>query len=403
MFNLQRPHGVHHFLRTGSTLRSFSELQNQTGSRRTVLVRNLPQGYDINNVIGTIKANPVEAIIPGDDQLTVRFLSEELARKCVKSDGGTDLGWSLVLDEEPSPKLNAYAVAAIGYSHLSRWMSLKNLPRDLREEDLRKHIVPQEAEYARFDPMEQQAHIGFLDIWQALRTRQNIFNYPYFREIGLTFEQRDKDEYLLPDWYPEEDIDQRNVKRAVLISNVANIDIARPIRGWIRDLKLSGPHHVLFNSFYPKEKLIKTVFSTSVSAREFVGKHISAAQEIGLKMSLKPQSKPLPLSTITAVDLGASPVVVLRLHRSQRCSIQEYLDAFNHTGGLKISEQFSEGLSHGLVYMTFNSVSDAMRCIVGFQKDDTLIGFEGSSMNFIGARQLVPFVKAFEGREPWKR
>lgn len=120
-------------------------------------------------------------------------------------------------------------------------------------------------------------------------------------------------------------------------------------------------------------------------------------------MSLKPQSKPLPLSTITAVDLGASPVVVLRLHRSQRCSIQEYLGAFNHTGGLKISEQFSEGLSHGLVYMTFNSVSDAMRCTVEFQKDDTLIGFEGSSMNFIGTRQLVPFVKAFEGQEPWKR
>ncbi|KAK0435259.1 hypothetical protein EV421DRAFT_2039195 [Armillaria borealis] len=334
MFNLQRPHGVHHFLRTGSTLRSFSELQNQTGSRRTVLVRNLPQGYDISNVIGTIKANPVEAIIPGDDQLTVRFLSEELARKTFAE---------------------AQCLRRCRYWILSP-VTLdvaENLPRDLREEDLRKHIVPQEVEYARLDPIERQAHIGFLDIWQALRTRQNIFNYPYFREIGLTFEQRDKNEYLLTDWYPGEDIDQRDVKRAVLISNVANIDIARPIRGWIRDLELSGPHHVLFNSFYPKEKLIKTVFSTSVSAREFVGKHISAAQEIGLKMSLKPQSKPLPLSTITAVDLGASPVVVLRLHRSQRCSIQEYLGAFNHTGGLKISEQFSEGLSHGLVYMTF--------------------------------------------------
>ncbi|KAK0237457.1 hypothetical protein EDD85DRAFT_951641 [Armillaria nabsnona] len=115
-------------------------------------------------------------------------------------------------------------------------------------------------------------------------------------------------------------------------------------------------------------------------------------------MSLKPQSKPMPRSTIIAVDLGASPVVVLRLHCSQRCGIQEYLDASNHTGGLKISEQFSEGLSHGLVYMTFNSASDAMRYIVGFQKDNKLIGFEGGSMSSIGARQLDPFVKSFEGR-----
>ncbi len=124
----------------------------------------------------------------------------------------------------------------------------------------------------------------------------------------------------------------------------------------------------------------------------------------------------MPRSTIIAVDLGTSPVVVLRLHRSPRCSIQEYLDASNHTGGLKISEQFrcvfrylagssvvlriilSEGLSHGLVYMTFNSVSDAMRCVVGLQKDNKLIGFEGGSMSSIGARQLDLFVKPFEGR-----
>ncbi len=132
-------------------------------------------------------------------------------------------------------------------------------------------------------------------------------------------------------------------------------------------------------------------------------------------MTLNPQSKPLPRSTIIAVDHGASPVVVLRLHLSQRCSIQECLDSFNYTGGIKISEQFrcvfrylagssvvlriilSEGFSHGLVYMSFNSVSDAMRCTVGFQKDDKLIGFEGGNMSSIGARQLDPFVKPFEG------
>ncbi len=156
----------------------------------------------------------------------------------MKIGGGAGLGWSSTLDEEPSPKLNAYAVAAIvGYSHLSRWMTLKFLPRDLCEEDLRKHIVPREVEYAQFDPIEQ---IGFLDIWQALRVmlydslyhffrvqsfrqaRRKFFNHPYSREIGPTFE-RDKDEYLLPDWYPEEDIDQRNVKRAILISNMSQI------------------------------------------------------------------------------------------------------------------------------------------------------------------------------------
>ncbi len=67
MFNLQRPLGVRHFIRAGSTLRSFSDFQSQTGSRRTALVCDFPQEYDISNVIGAIKANPVEAVIPGDD------------------------------------------------------------------------------------------------------------------------------------------------------------------------------------------------------------------------------------------------------------------------------------------------------------------------------------------------
>ncbi|SJK99096.1 uncharacterized protein ARMOST_02382 [Armillaria ostoyae] len=153
--------------RTVTASRSFSELQSQAGSRRTVLVRNLPQGYDISNVIGTIKANPVEAIIPGDDQLTVRFL-------------------------KTSPKLSAYAAAAIGYSRLSRWMTLRNLPHDLREEDLRTYIIPREVEYSLFDPIERQAQIGFLDLRQALRVRQEIFSHSYFEEVGLSFDQRDE-------------------------------------------------------------------------------------------------------------------------------------------------------------------------------------------------------------------
>ncbi len=107
---------IRYFPRTVIALRSFLELQSQAGFRRIVLVRNLPQGYDISNVIDTITANPIEAIISGDDQLTVQFLSEQLARKCVNSGGGAGLRWSLTLDEETSPKLSAYAVAAIGYS-----------------------------------------------------------------------------------------------------------------------------------------------------------------------------------------------------------------------------------------------------------------------------------------------
>ncbi|KAK0494560.1 hypothetical protein EDD18DRAFT_1355295 [Armillaria luteobubalina] len=377
MFILRRSL-IHRFPRIVKASRYFSELQSNTGSRRTVLVRNLPHGYDISNVLGTIKANPVEAIIPGDDQLTVRFLSEPLARKCVnRGGGGASLGWSLTLDEETSPKLSAYVVAAIGYSRLSHWITLKNLPRDLREEDL-KHIIPRQVEYS------------------PLRVRQQIFSHSYFEGVGLSFDQRDGDEYLFPDWYPQEDVNQRNVERALRISNVTSFDMDRTVRSWVREFEDSGAHHTLFYSLYPKKNLIKIVFTTSLSAREFIKRYMSAAE--GINCLLRPQRGPLSLSKITAADLGASLALVIRLHRNQRRSLPEYHEAFNYSGDLKISEEFREDLSHGWVFLTFNSVNNVMRCMVRFERDEKHIGFEGAEMNFIGARDLAPFVKRYKRR-----
>ncbi|KAK0444595.1 uncharacterized protein EV420DRAFT_1648699 [Desarmillaria tabescens] len=284
----------------------------------------------------------------GDDQLAVRLLSEELVRKCMKIGGSSNLGWSFTLDEKLSPKLNAYAVAAIGYSQLSRWMTLTNLPQDLREEDFIARLIPRAVEFARFDPMQQQAQIGFLNIWQALQVI----------EVVLSFDQRDEG-YLLPDWYPEEDVNQRNVNRAVRISNVTSSDTAHTIRSWIRDFEESGLHHVLFYSRYPKKNLIKMVFSTSVSAQDFVEKYMSAAQGIGAEMLLKPQKKPLPRSKITAVDLGASlPSTAVGISKYQKS-----LETTSPTAG--------------------------------FLRRST----EGASMNFIGAQHLAPFVKTYERRD----
>ncbi|KAK0220603.1 hypothetical protein IW262DRAFT_1297654 [Armillaria fumosa] len=245
----------------------------------------------------------------------------------VWSRSGAGLGWSLMSDKEPLPKLNAYAIAAaIGYSHLSRWMTLKFLSRDLREENIRKHIFPR---LVKISPIIFTPEISSSPLNNE--TRMNI---------------------CCPNGA---------VKGAVLISNIAQKDMARPIRGWDHDLELSGLHHVLSYGLYPKETLIKMVFSSSVSARR----------------------QPLPLRTITtAVDLRASPLVVFACTAASDAVIQEY-HVFNHTAGLKISEQFR--------------VNNAKRYTVEFQKNDTLIGFEGNSMSFIRARQLTAFIKTFAG------
>ncbi|KAK0193118.1 hypothetical protein F5146DRAFT_532274 [Armillaria mellea] len=168
--------------------------------------------------------------------------------------GAAGIGWRLTLDEETLPKLSAYAVATIGYS--AALDDAEILFRDLREEDLRKHIMPREVKHPWCDPVERQAQIGFLDIWQALWIRQQIFSHSYFKEVGLSYDQRDEDQYLFPDWYSQEDVDLRNVERAVRMSNVTSFDMDGTTRGRVREFESSGAHHTLFYSFYLKKNVI---------------------------------------------------------------------------------------------------------------------------------------------------
>lgn len=79
---------------------------------------------------------------------------------------------------------------------------------------------------------------------------------------------------MFPDWYPQEDVNQRNVERAVRISNVTSFDMDRTNRSWVREFEESGAHHALFYSLYLKKNLIKIVFAASLSAREFIEKYV---------------------------------------------------------------------------------------------------------------------------------
>ncbi len=59
---------------------------------------------------------------------------------------------------------------------LRNWMVSWSLPG----KDLRMHIIPWEIEYSWFDPIEWQAQIGFLNIWQPLRVTSYILLYHFF-------------------------------------------------------------------------------------------------------------------------------------------------------------------------------------------------------------------------------
>ncbi|PBK90952.1 hypothetical protein ARMGADRAFT_284131 [Armillaria gallica] len=86
------------------------------------------------------------------------------------------------------------------------------------------------------------------------KARQQIFSHSYFKEVGLSFDQRDEKECLFPDWYPQEDVNQRTMEHAVRISNVTKLDIDRTIRSLVREFEESGAHHTLLQPLPEKER-----------------------------------------------------------------------------------------------------------------------------------------------------
>ncbi len=114
--------------------RSFSTITTLESASvyRTVRVINVPEGYNVNTVVNTLKANPVQAIIPFKDHMLVQFLDEGMAKRCISHSNAI---YKLSIDM-PSPAVTSRDVALLGMYNLSRTLVLKNLPSNLDETKL---------------------------------------------------------------------------------------------------------------------------------------------------------------------------------------------------------------------------------------------------------------------------
>ncbi|KAG7451762.1 uncharacterized protein BT62DRAFT_264652 [Guyanagaster necrorhizus] len=135
--------------------------------RRTVRVENLPEGYNVSNIVDTVKANPAETIIPAKDHLLVRFFDEGAARRCVEANKEL----SLKIDESTSPALNTMTVAMLAKYNATRTMRLRKVPESFTEsqfnEILSAHggVVSSRFDKSRGGIIEAQ----FLDMPQAIK------------------------------------------------------------------------------------------------------------------------------------------------------------------------------------------------------------------------------------------
>ncbi|KAK0202642.1 hypothetical protein DFS33DRAFT_1341834 [Desarmillaria ectypa] len=359
-------------------------------SRRTVCVNNLPEGYDAANIVDSIRANPVELIIPSKNHLSVQFLSEETAKKCISNNSLSNL--SLTLEEEVSPRLPAYLVAELGFNHLSRAFRIIKLQPDFDEEKLKNIVYSHpKVEYFSVDLEQRQVDVRFLDIWQAAKARRALLEYPGFPGSRIVSVLEEDPNYIFPDWYPSAEDNRLNLNRIIMMSNLSTPERLRFCMNSIQSIE----HHlVLFRGLYKKDQSMRLRFMTEASAQQFFDSIQFSAEAAGVKVSLEEDIRIVPRGVVTAVSLGASRVVCMRINRERRHSIQDYRSMFIQYGALgHVSEKFSDDSTMGLVFLTYNSIFSAMRCIYDLSwSSKNVPGLWGALINFLGAEHLVPSV-----------
>ncbi|SJL02434.1 uncharacterized protein ARMOST_05761 [Armillaria ostoyae] len=379
--------------RTVPTLHQFSS-SSPVHPHRTVRVGNLPVGYNVAQVVKAIKANPVEKILTKKDHLLIRFFDDAAAERCVER--CTDAkGPTLTMDEDGSPRLSAEIVAGLGAFNLSRTFRLENLPAAATEDRLRK-------KFAAIDGLESlhcetNAYVRFLEVNQAidaaaifLRKRELDSDLRNTRVVYIN----DNDSYDLPDWCTETE-DGGPVQRMVTV-NSASLEVKSFIRQSVRTFEKDHLSVLSFRIF-PATNNIVMRFPTADLARSYVNTYQAEASKLGVDLTLEydDRTEYITRGMVTALALGARRTVRLVLRQNQLKQIVEYHKIFRLFGRLHtIRPQVREETESLIIYVVFEDIRSAMKCILGLAKPDRLgldtTYLKGAKVNFFGSRTLAP-------------
>ncbi|KAK0491832.1 hypothetical protein EDD18DRAFT_1186489 [Armillaria luteobubalina] len=372
--------------------RSFSTITalESASVYRTVRVSNVPEGYNVNTVVNTLKTNPVQAIIPFKDHMLVQFLDEGMARRCINHSNDT---YKLSIDV-PSPAVTSRDVSLLGTYNLSRTLVLKNLPADLDEPKLAEILSQREGIDAwRFHPSENSAVAHFLDIHSAFEARTEC------QKAGMsaTFPHSGGD-YLFPEWFPEEEDGQAFVETRVEISGIKNFPTLLVVRDWISKFERSSPACLIMTSFYKQRKMLTIQFATKELARKFVEDFSADAPYQNIQLSSRKIQDPLSRGMITAVGLGAQRTVCLKLSNKGPDSRrkEEYFYFFCQFGA--VSGSFRDERYHECskpLFIPFDSLQSALRCVLSVPQFKAAVldhfpELKGAAITFAGNSHLTP-------------
>ncbi|KAK0209299.1 hypothetical protein DFS33DRAFT_1380785 [Desarmillaria ectypa] len=258
---------------------SYTTAAESSSLHRTVRAENLPEDYNVGNIISSMNANPSETIIPSKDQLLVKFFDEATARRCVEA-SKEEKKLSLKIDDSTSPALDIQTVAMLAKYNATRAIQLHKLPENFTESQFNEILSKHEGVVSScFDKAEGLTEAQFLDLHQAFKARADFIGagaIPRFVETNP---------FIYPEWYSKQD-EQPNQERLVKIEGLEDVET--------RQIKNE----------------ILVYFPASALAQRFMNicEPLAAGKCI---LSLQTSDEAVSRGVVTAIDMGATRLVSL--------------------------------------------------------------------------------------------
>ncbi|KAK0222500.1 hypothetical protein EDD85DRAFT_861301 [Armillaria nabsnona] len=348
---------------------------------RTVCVDNLPEGFNANSIVDTIKANPAEKVIPSKDHLLVRFFDEGTAKRCVEANR-KQKDFSLRIDDSTSPPVTPDTVALLAKYSATRSIELRNVPESFTEYQFAEILSKYDgALCTHFDRSGGLIEAQFLDIHQAYKAHVD------FVEAGVRPTFVDSESSIYPEWYSKQDT-QPNLKRLVKISGLDNPQIRRLCIGWTNNYDKVPSASYIVSRIGGKNELL-LFFPTSSLARRFV-RELEPLTKGRCQLTCEATEQPVARGVVTALGLGARRLVSLPFPEDLPDVKRKQLASFFFRFGRLDSRNLI--VSEGQLTVPFANIFGATSFVHGMYhglRDRPPAELQGVRPTFLGARHLA--------------
>ncbi|PBK62462.1 hypothetical protein ARMSODRAFT_964150 [Armillaria solidipes] len=385
-------HHLRNIARSYATFSSGLSIPVLSATRRTVRVEQLPDGYDVSDVVGVLSASPVEAIIPSQNHISLRFFAKTLARRYRQKN--SDRLYVKIDEEVRTAPLSAFTVAALGRYGLSLHFVIDGLPNKMGVEELKellfsgKRVVSWRLEGAR-------ANVRVLSLHHAMLVLLALKENPQFKDCRMSF--IDQDDYMYPEWYSPPEEGNADSKRAVVIDNILSPQTSVAVRDWVSsfDKQVAG---LVYGGLRPEQNMMRLRFVSPDLARQFIAKFGDQSDRLNVRVTLVDGSSTKDgevsnpeehRSLVTATSMGACRTLLVQFDKAHRVDKSVYRAFFGQFGSIAlITEQKWHDELRLLVQ--YEDVHDAMQAIVSLSMPGKGHMYEGARVNFLGADHLQP-------------